>query len=89
MKKPPNSFMNDSLKPLSLRTDRPVDPLTVQVLRAIDGVLRELKFPSMLVGATARDLLLFHVYGRPPLRATVDFDIAIVVESWENLLRGV
>ena len=39
----------------------------------------------MLVGATARDLLLFHVYGGPqPSRRTRDIDFAITVNSWES-----
>jgi len=84
MKKQSSSYMNDSLKPLSLKTDRPVDSLTIEILKTIDPVLRELACPYMLVGATARDLLLFHVYGNQPLRATVDVDFAIAVESWEK-----
>jgi hypothetical protein len=84
MKKQSSSYMNDSLKPLSLKTDRPVDSLTIEILKTIDPVLRELACPYMLVGATARDLLLFHVYGNQPLRATVDVDFAIEVESWEK-----
>ena len=38
----------------------------------------------MLVGATARDLLLFHVYGHAVIRATYDLDFAILVDSWEQ-----
>ena len=38
----------------------------------------------MLVGATARDLLLHHVYGLPVTRATYDVDFAILVDSWEQ-----
>ena len=38
----------------------------------------------MLVGATARDLLLFHAHGGPqPSRRTRDIDFAITVDSWE------
>jgi predicted nucleotidyltransferase len=39
----------------------------------------------MLVGATVRDLLLFHVYGGPhPSRRTRDVDFAFAVNSWES-----
>lgn len=39
----------------------------------------------MLVGATVRDLLLFHVYGGPhPTRRTNDVDFAFAVDSWES-----
>ena len=38
----------------------------------------------MLVGAMARDLLLFHVHGGPePSRRTRDIDFAVTVDSWE------
>lgn len=35
-----------------------------------------------VVGAAARDLLLEHVYGSPPLRATRDVDAAVAVRGW-------
>jgi len=38
----------------------------------------------MLVGATARDLLLYHVYGHTVTQATCDLDFAILVDSWER-----
>ncbi|MGC2161336.1 MAG: nucleotidyl transferase AbiEii/AbiGii toxin family protein [Silvibacterium sp.] len=38
----------------------------------------------MLVGATARDLLLHHVYGHSETRFTFDVDYAILVDSWEQ-----
>lgn len=36
----------------------------------------------MIVGATARDILLTHVFGIPPRRATYDVDFAVAVENW-------
>lgn len=39
-----------------------------------------------MVGATARIILLEHVFGLPPSRATRDIDFAIAVESWEQFL---
>jgi predicted nucleotidyltransferase len=38
----------------------------------------------MVVGATARNLLLYHVYGIPATRATRDVDFAIAVENCEK-----
>ena len=76
--------MNASLNRLSISPDRPLDPLTLVVLRVIDGILRKAGILYMLVGATARDLLLFHVYGQAIKRATYDLDFAIVVDSWEQ-----
>ena len=38
----------------------------------------------MPVGATARDLLPYHVFGHAVTRATYDLDFAILVDSWEQ-----
>ena len=38
-------------------------------------------------GATARDLLPFRVFGIPAIRATLDVDFAIAVESWDKFHR--
>lgn len=37
----------------------------------------------LLVGATARDLLLLHAHGINTLRATDDFDLAFAVADWD------
>jgi predicted nucleotidyltransferase len=42
--------------------------------------------PLLLVGATARDLLLVHAHGIDPRRATEDTDLALAVRSWEAFL---
>ena len=76
--------MTVSSKRLLIRTDCPIDPLTLQIIRLIDGILHGAGIPYMLVGATARDLLLHHVYGLPVTRATYDVDFAILVDSWEQ-----
>jgi len=56
----------------------------VEILAAIDATFRELSCPYMLVGAMARDLLLYHVYGGPlPSRRTRHIDFAIAVDSWK------
>lgn len=84
-------FMIKSLNPLSLRSDRPLEAWRVEVLAAIHRAFRELNCQYMLVGATARDLLLHHVFGGPlPSRRTRDIDFAIAVDSWEAFegIRG-
>jgi predicted nucleotidyltransferase len=53
-------------------------------LDLIDKLLRNAKIPYMLVGATARDLLLYHVFGHAVTRATYDLDFAVLVDSWEQ-----
>ena len=65
------------------RADRPVDPFTIEVLRLIDRILKANTVPYFLVGATARDLLLWNVFGLPVERATDDIDLALAVASWQ------
>src|ERR1700733_14829963 len=69
---------------LFISNERPVDPFTRRILKLIDGLLRTAGTPYMLVGATARDLLLYHVYGHSITRATYDLYFAIHLNSWEQ-----
>ena len=69
---------------LFISPERPVDPFTLSILELIDRLLRDAKIRYMLVGATARDLLLYHVFGHAVTRATYDLDFAILVDSWEQ-----
>src|SRR5882757_8775985 len=76
--------MSASSRTLQTNPKFPVDPTTLQILQTIDRTLRSGQIPYMLVGATARDLLLHHVYGLNITRATYDLDFAMLVESWER-----
>jgi predicted nucleotidyltransferase len=69
---------------LSVSPERPVDSFTLSILELIDRLLRDAKVRYMLVGATARDLLLYHVFGHAVTRATYDLDFAILVDSWQQ-----
>jgi predicted nucleotidyltransferase len=64
--------------------NRGLDPVTLHILSMVNGVSTDLEIPYIVVGATARDLLLFHVFGIPITRATADVDFAIAVDSWER-----
>jgi predicted nucleotidyltransferase len=46
-----------------------------------------MKIPFIVVGATARDILLEVHYGIRPKRATFDIDIAVFIENWEQFNR--
>ena len=48
---------------LFISPERPVAPFALSMLDLIDRLLRDAKIRYMLVGATARDLLLYHVFG--------------------------
>lgn len=69
------------LKP---RSDRPIDPLTLSVIREIGDAAAHLGLDAFMVGATARIILLEHVFGLHTGRATRDIDFAFAVESWEQ-----
>jgi len=59
-----------------------IDPQTITVFETVDRVLDELGTPYVIVGATARDLVLHHGYGAKLQRATQDVDFAIEVPDW-------
>jgi predicted nucleotidyltransferase len=62
----------------------------VPVLRSLAEVAETLRDAAagivdrwLIVGATARDLVLQHAYGLPERRKTADLDVAVAVSSWE------
>jgi predicted nucleotidyltransferase len=62
----------------------PLNPAFEPVLNIVIDVTTQLDIPYFIAGATARDLLLFHVFGRDPGRKTHDIDTAILVSDWGN-----
>jgi predicted nucleotidyltransferase len=69
---------------LSPMPDRPVDPTTILVIREIQKASRDLGFPVLLVGATARIILLENMFGLNAGRATTDVDFAFALDIWEQ-----
>lgn len=69
---------------LCVQSDRPVEPIVVSVMHEIDTVAADLRLSYFLVGAMARDVLLGHVFGLNPGRATRDVDVAFALASWEQ-----
>lgn len=61
-----------------------IDEVTADLFVLIDGVANELETEYLVVGATARDLVMYHGYGAPVQRATKDLDFAIQIASWEQ-----
>ena len=76
--------MSNISNPLQLRADRPLEPERYGTLAALDGILKSLHCPYMLVGGTARDILLYNVFGQRVFRATQDVDIGISIVFWER-----
>jgi hypothetical protein len=50
--------MNNISSPLQLGVDRPLEAARYATLLALDGILKRLGRLHMVVGATARDILL-------------------------------
>lgn len=69
---------------LTPKIDRPIDTLTLAILREVRDVATELGLEMFLMGATARIILLEHVYGLRTGRATRDVDFAFAVENWSQ-----
>ena len=59
-----------------------VDSRTVEVLQLVERIASALGIPYVVIGATARDLVLHHYYGARIQRATQDVDFAIQVTDW-------
>ncbi len=69
---------------LSVRSDRPIQPAALTVIRAVDKVTKELGLAYFVAGAMARDILLTHVFDLTVHRATRDVDFAVAVKDWDQ-----
>ena len=67
------------MKTLSVAPDRPIDPITLEVLRLVDTIARDLEIQYFVSGAMARDIVLVHALGFRMERATNDLDLAVHV----------
>lgn len=74
--------MSDFL-PVKVPAERPVDPMTIALLRAVKTACGTLEARFVLAGATARDILFLHLYGITAPTATRDVDVAVCVVDWE------
>jgi predicted nucleotidyltransferase len=68
----------------SIHPDFPLDPVTGEILSVVVSEAALAGIDAMLVGATARDLLLTHVFGMTPQRATYDVDFPVAVDHWDQ-----
>jgi predicted nucleotidyltransferase len=59
-----------------------IDQDTVQLLGIVNQIATEIGVPYLIVGATARDLVMHYGYGARIQRATKDLDFAIQIASW-------
>jgi predicted nucleotidyltransferase len=68
---------------LQVRPDRPLSLLLLALIRTLDRVASSMNIPWFIIGATARDILMEHVYALETTRATHDVDFAVAVSSWD------
>ena len=67
---------------ISLNIAGKIDSQTVAVLETVSHGAASLNLPYVVVGATARDLVLHYGHGAKIQRATHDIDFAIEVPDW-------
>ena len=64
------------------KPEYPIDERFIEILRAVTEETASEGIDYMLVGATARDILLTNVFGILAPRATKDMDFAVAVNDW-------
>lgn len=61
-----------------------MDPVQRSTYEAVAKVASEKQVPFIIIGASARDLVMHHGYGAPIQRATRDIDLAVQLPDWES-----
>ncbi len=64
-----------------------IDPATAEVLELVEQIASGLELPYVVIGATARDLVLHNHYGAKIRTNTLDVDFAIQVPDWSAFKR--
>lgn len=59
-----------------------IDPALVDLCAIVAECATQLQIPFLVVGASARDIVLYYGYGAAVQRATADIDFALQVSSW-------
>lgn len=72
---------------MKIRADKPLDPIRQSVLSAISDVADQFGISVFLVGATAREIILEHIFDSKQGRETRDLDFAFALESWDQFKR--
>jgi predicted nucleotidyltransferase len=67
---------------LNVPAERPVEPLTIALLRDVKDACAQLGTQFVLAGATARDILMWHLHDVKAPVATRDVDVAVCAVSW-------
>ena len=75
--------MSSIFSSLKVAEERPVHPVTAALLAHVHETAQRLGVKFVVAGATARDLILWHVHGIRAERATRDVDVAVCAVSWD------
>lgn len=67
----------------SLNIAGKIDPNIVTIFEIVSQALADIEIPYVVVGATARELVLHYGHGAKIERATQDVDFAIEVPNWK------
>lgn len=68
----------------SLNISDKIEPEHKTTLLKINGILKELDIPFFIVGALARDFVMEFLHDVKAPRMTMDIDLAVRIESWDN-----
>lgn len=71
----------------TIRPDRPLNPATRRILETLRSIAGAHQASYFVIGATARDLLMTHVFGIDSGRETRDVDFAIALADWSQFER--
>ena len=63
---------------------KPLSPLVLEPLKAVAQTANSLGLQYFLAGATARDLVLDNIFGRPPGKLTRDLDFGFDLSDWKQ-----
>jgi predicted nucleotidyltransferase len=66
------------------RKDKPLDPISHAILVRLHAIAGQNNMAYLVIGATARDIVMTHVFGIDAGRATRDVDLAIALENWQQ-----
>jgi len=69
---------------LGVNLSREIDQVIIDLYALINKITKALGISYVVIGATARDLVLHHGFGAPIRRATTDIDFGMQVESWDD-----
>lgn len=61
-----------------------IDPLQAEVLKEIAPIAGALSLPFFVIGAAARDIVFSALFDVPTSRRTLDLDLGIRVEEWDD-----